>query len=73
MITFIIVANQFDIISGNSEGFLRNTLLMFLIGTEGISMLENLAKLGLPVPEFITSAFERLSGHSGKENRNEKI
>lgn len=69
MITFVIIANQFDIISGNTEGFLRNAMLMFLIGTEGISILENLAKLGLPVPQFITNTFERLSGNEHKQER----
>jgi toxin secretion/phage lysis holin len=61
MITFVIVANQLDIIVGNDEGFLRNSMLMFLIGTEGISIVENLGKLGIKVPPFIMKALEQLS------------
>jgi toxin secretion/phage lysis holin len=61
MITFVIVANQLDIIVGNDEGFLRNAMLLFLIGTEGISIVENLGKLGIKAPTFIVKALEQLS------------
>jgi toxin secretion/phage lysis holin len=61
MITFVIVANQLDIIVGNDEGFLRNAMLLFLIGTEGISIAENLGKLGIKVPPFLIKALEQLS------------
>jgi toxin secretion/phage lysis holin len=61
MITFVIVANQLDIITGNTDGFLRDAMLMFLIATEGISIIENLGKLGLKVPGFLMKALEQLS------------
>jgi toxin secretion/phage lysis holin len=61
MITFVIVANQLDIITGNKNGFLRDAMLMFLIATEGISIVENLGNLGLRVPPFIMKALEQLS------------
>jgi toxin secretion/phage lysis holin len=61
MITFVIVANQLDIIVGNKDGFLRDAMLMFLIGTEGISIVENLGKLGIKIPPFIMKALEQLS------------
>jgi toxin secretion/phage lysis holin len=61
MITFVIVANQLDIITGNTDGFLRDAMLMFLIATEGISIVENLAKMGLKVPPFIVKALEQLN------------
>jgi len=61
MITFVIIANQLDIITGNKDGFLRDAMLMFLIATEGISIMENLGRLGLKVPPFIMKALEQLS------------
>jgi toxin secretion/phage lysis holin len=61
MITFVIIANQLDIITGNKDGFLRDAMLMFLIATEGISIVENLGSLGLKVPPFIVKALEQLS------------
>lgn len=35
-------------------------MIFFLIGIEGISMIENLGKLGMRVPKFLTSAFKQL-------------
>lgn len=64
MFVFIIIANQLDLISGNSQGFIRGAILLFLIGTEGISILENLGKLGLPVPPFLLSTLARLKNQN---------
>jgi len=61
MLTFVIIANQLDIVTGNEGGFLRDTMLWFLIGTEGISVVENIGKLGVKPPEFIIKALEQLS------------
>jgi toxin secretion/phage lysis holin len=61
MFTFVIIANQLDIVTGNEGGFLRDTMLWFLIGTEGISIVENIGKLGVKPPEFIIKALEQLS------------
>jgi toxin secretion/phage lysis holin len=68
MITFVIVANQLDIITGNKDGFLRDAMLMFLIATEGISIVENLGKLGLKGPSFLVKALEQLSD-KGEDKR----
>lgn len=57
---FVIVANQVDVITGNNQSYLRNAVVMFLIGTEGVSILENLGKLGLPVPSFIINTLAKL-------------
>ena len=65
MITFVIVANQLDIITGNQNGFLRDAMLTFLIATEGISIVENLGRLGLNVPTFLVKALEQLSDKEG--------
>ncbi len=60
MILAVIVANQLDVITGGTGQFMRNAMLMFLIGTEGISFIENLGKLGVKVPVQISSAFSQL-------------
>nr|WP_315793065.1 phage holin family protein [Paenibacillus sp. BIC5C1] len=54
--------------------FMRDAMLMFIIGTEGISILENMGKLGLPVPKFITSALFKLRGEEDNQDESkEKI
>lgn len=35
-------------------------MILFLIGMEGISMVENLGKLGIKVPQFLSRAFVQL-------------
>lgn len=62
MIVFVIFANQLDIISGNESGFLRNALILVLIGTEGISITENLGKMDILIPAFMKKALEQLRG-----------
>ena len=58
IIFMIILAEQIDIIT-NQDVF-RNLICYFFISNEGISILENLSLLGLPIPEKITKFFEQL-------------
>lgn len=67
MILFVIVANQLDIISGNETGFIRNALVLVLIGTEGISIIENLGRMDITIPAFMKRAFDQLRGHEPEE------
>lgn len=65
MFALVIIANQLDIISGSENGFVRNSMIFFLIGTEGISIIENMARLGLDVPEFLKSRLEQIKNDKG--------
>lgn len=67
-IAFVILANQLDIITGSNSGFLRDAMLFFLIGMEGISIKENAQKMGFNAPGFITDAFNKLIG-KGKDDQ----
>lgn len=60
MIFAVIIAVQLDTISGTGGQFMRNTMIMFLIGMEGISFIENLGHLGVKVPKQISSVFAQL-------------
>ncbi|WP_147536107.1 phage holin family protein [Bacillus marasmi] len=59
MIVLVIVANQLDIVTGSGD-VARNGMIMFLIGLEGISIFENLGKMGVKVPTFLSQAFSQL-------------
>ncbi|MEK4628122.1 phage holin family protein [Solibacillus sp. FSL R7-0682] len=59
MILMVIAAVQLDIAT-ESGNFMRNAMILFLIGMEGISMIENLGKLGIRVPKFLANAFSQL-------------
>lgn len=59
MILMVIAAVQLDLAT-DSGTFMRNAMILFLIGMEGISMIENLGKLGIKVPQFLAKAFSQL-------------
>lgn len=71
-LVFVIVAHQLDLVAGNSNNFMRDAMLMFIIGTEGISIFENLGKMGLPVPKFIMTSLVKLRGDNGQRRRKQQ-
>ena len=50
-----------------SGSVLRTAVIFFYISNEGVSILENAAHLGLPVPEKIKVVLEQLHGRSAKD------
>lgn len=47
---------------------LRTAVIFFYISNEGVSLLENAAHLGLPVPEKIKTVLEQLHDRSESED-----
>lgn len=69
MILAVIVANQLDAVTGSGD-FMRNTMIMFLIGNEGISFIENLGRLGVSIPVQVSKVFAQLKNENQKgENK----
>ncbi|MCR8843913.1 phage holin family protein [Paenibacillus sp. SC116] len=62
-LSLIIVAHQLDVVVGNEGHFMRNAMLMFIMATEGISILENCGKMGLKYPAIIMKALKNLQQH----------
>ncbi|QOY37030.1 phage holin family protein [Anaerobacillus isosaccharinicus] len=60
MLSLVIVANQLDVITGGDASFMRNAMIFFLLGTEGISITENMNRLGVKFPSFLTQRFEQM-------------
>lgn len=46
--------------------------MLFYIANEGISIVENAAALGLPVPQKIKSVFEQIKNKSGEDDNESK-
>lgn len=61
------IANILDIQIIGSGSVLRTAVIFFYISNEGVSLLENVAHLGLPVPEKIKVVLEQLHDRSTKE------
>jgi len=54
------VANVLDVQVIGTGSVLRTAVIFFYISNEGISLLENTAKLGLPIPEKLKLVLEQL-------------
>ena len=57
------VANVIDVNVIGGGCVLRSAVIFFYISNEGISIIENAARIGLPVPEKLTSILKQLRGH----------
>lgn len=68
MILMVIAAVQLDAAT-ESGTFMRNAMILFLIGMEGISMVENLGKLGIKVPKFLSNALTQLQVDNDDKER----
>lgn len=62
----VAVATMLDVVIG--QEILRNLAIWFYIANEGISILENLGKVGVLVPPGITDALEQLKGKGEKQS-----
>src|SRR3712207_3168981 len=68
VLTFVLVgvAHIIDFYIIRSGSAIRTAVIFFYISNEGISILENTAKIGLPIPERLKNVLEQLK----EENRN---
>lgn len=63
------IANVLDVQVIGSGSVMRTAVIFFYISNEGVSLLENAAHLGLPVPEKVKTVLEQLHdrAESGKD------
>ena len=52
-----------------SGSVLRTAVIFFYIANEGVSLVENAAHLGLPIPEKLKSVLEQLHDRAEKEDK----
>lgn len=66
---FLVVAtaHKIDMALG-SEAFLRNLTIYFYLANEGISLLENMGRAGLPIPTFLTKALLQIKRRSEEDH-----
>jgi toxin secretion/phage lysis holin len=64
------IANVLDMNIIGSGSVLRTAVIFFYLSNEGVSLLENAAHLGLPVPEKLKAVLEQL--HDRADNDEEE-
>ncbi len=52
----------------NANGLIRNFVIYYLIANEGLSILENLGNIGVPIPDPLKKALQQL-----KKDNNKKV
>ena len=63
------IANILDVQVIGSGSVLRTAVIFFYISNEGVSLVENAAHLGLPVPDKLKGVLEQLHDRDGKEGQ----
>lgn len=65
--TLVGVGNILDVYVLGEAGVLRTAVVFFYLSNEGVSLLENSAHLGLPIPEKLKDVLAQLHDRSGKD------
>lgn len=63
------IANVLDVQVIGTGSVPRTAVIFFYISNEGVSLLENAAHLGLPVPEKIKTVLEQLHDRAESEDK----
>ncbi len=62
MFVIVAVCNVIDNTGGIGEPILRTVATWWYLGNEALSIIENLAEIGVPIPQRIMSALASLKG-----------
>ena len=66
--TLVGIGNIVDVYVLGQGGVLRTAVIFFYLSNEGVSIMENTAHLGLPIPEKLKDILEQLHERGGNEN-----
>lgn len=65
--TLVGIGNILDVYVLGEVGVLRTAVIFFYLSNEGVSLLENSAHLGLPIPEKLKDVLAQLHDRAGKD------
>ena len=69
--TLVGIGNIVDVYVLGQGGVLRTAVIFFYLSNEGVSIMENTAHLGLPIPAKLKEVLEQLHERGGKDNEPE--
>ena len=68
ILALVTVGHFLDLhVLGGASSMFRSGVTGFFLANEGLSILENAGKLGVPLPEFLKRALEQLKNDSDKK------
>ena len=73
LILFMVgIANIVDLHVIGSGSALRGAVIAFYLSNEGLSLLENAAYIGLPIPDKLKAVLEQLHNRDEKEGKDDQ-
>ena len=66
------VGHLLDVQVLGAVGVLRTAVIFFYLSNEGVSLIENAAHLGLPIPAKLKAVLEQLHDRAEKEGENDE-
>ena len=69
--TLVGIGNIVDVYVLGQGGVLRSAIIFFYLSNEGVSIMENTAHLGLPIPAKLKEVLEQLHERGGNDNESE--
>lgn len=69
--TLVGIGNIVDVYVLGQGGVLRTAVIFFFLSNEGVSIMENSAHLGLPIPAKLKEVLEQLHERGGNEDESE--
>jgi len=71
MLIVVIIANRLDVLAGTD--IIRNGCILILVANEGLSIIENLGTMGVPVPKILIRFIEALKNKDNEAQTEEPI
>ena len=69
--TLVGIGNIVDVYVLGQGGVLRTAVIFFYLSNEGVSIMENTAHLGLPIPAKLKEVLEQLHARGDNDNESE--
>ena len=69
--TMVGIGNIVDVYVLGEGGVLRTAIIFFYLSNEGVSIMENTAHLGLPIPAKLKEVLEQLHERGDNDNESE--
>ena len=72
MLSFVGIAHLLDKYLLGGTSVVRTAVILFYVGNEGISIIENADRLGIPIPNMLKERFLRLKSTNSNEPKKGK-
>ena len=68
VLVFVLVGVGYALDQFMGQDYLRSLIIIFYIANEGISIIENLSRTGVPIPQAVLNVLNQLKSKAGEGN-----